>query len=160
MAAPDTPLGRVVLVTGKEEFLGERTVAAVRGAVRRADPEAELSETQASGLTLATFGELAAPSLFSTVRCVVVRGLEDLPDDSVDGLLAYAAILCSLLLPRETRWAVVLVTALAGTIFSAYLFGVQALELHAFCAWCLASDVVITAVAALAAASFLAVERR
>ena len=76
------------------------------------------------------------------------------------GLLAYAAILCSLLLPRETRWAVVLVTALAGTIFSAYLFGVQALELHAFCAWCLASDVVITAVAALAAASFLAVERR
>jgi uncharacterized membrane protein len=52
------------------------------------------------------------------------------------------------------------VTALAGTIFSAYLFGVQALELHAFCAWCLASDVVITAVAALAAASFFAVERR
>jgi len=76
------------------------------------------------------------------------------------GLLAYAAILGSLLLPRETRWAVVLVTALAGTIFSAYLFGVQALELHAFCAWCLASDVVITAVAALAAASFFAVERR
>lgn len=76
------------------------------------------------------------------------------------GLLAYAAILGSLLLPRETRWAFVLVTALAGTIFSAYLFGVQALELHAFCAWCLASDVVITAVAALAAASFFAVERR
>ena len=76
------------------------------------------------------------------------------------GLLAYAAILGSLFLPRETRWAFVLVTALAGTIFSAYLFGVQALELHAFCAWCLASDVVITAVAALAAASFFAVERR
>ena len=76
------------------------------------------------------------------------------------GLLAYAAILGSLLLPRETRWAFVLVTALAGTIFSAYLFGVQALELHAFCAWCLASDVAITAVAALAAASFFAVERR
>ena len=76
------------------------------------------------------------------------------------GLLAYAAILGSLLLPRETRWAFVLVTALAGTIFSAYLFGVQALELHAFCAWCLASDVVITSVAGLAAASFFAVERR
>jgi DNA polymerase-3 subunit delta len=91
MAATDTPLGRVVLITGKEEFLGERTVTAVRDAVRRADPAAELSETQASGLTLATFGELAAPSLFSTVRCVVVRGLEDLPDDSVDGLLGYAA---------------------------------------------------------------------
>ena len=54
-------LGRVTLVTGKEEFLGERTVAAVREAVRRADPEAEFSETQGSGLTLATLGELAAP---------------------------------------------------------------------------------------------------
>jgi DNA polymerase-3 subunit delta len=84
-------LGRITLVTGKEEFLGERTVAAVRAAVRQADPEAELSETQASGLTLATFGELAAPSLFSSVRCVVVRQVEDLPDESVDGLLHYAS---------------------------------------------------------------------
>src|SRR5690242_12560737 len=91
MAGAETPLGRVTLVTGKEEFLGERTVSAARDAVRRADPEAEFSETAASGLTLATFGELAAPSLFSSVRCVVVRGLEDLPEESVDGLLQYAA---------------------------------------------------------------------
>jgi DNA polymerase-3 subunit delta len=84
-------LGRVTLVTGKEEFLSERTVTAVRGAVRTADPEAEISETAASGLTLATFGELAAPSLFSSVRCVLVRRLEELPEESVDGLLDYAA---------------------------------------------------------------------
>jgi len=76
------------------------------------------------------------------------------------GLLAYVAILASLLLPPETRWTVVLVTALSGAIFSAYLFGVQAFELHAFCTWCLASDVVITAVAAVAAASLLAPQRR
>ena len=77
MATAETPLGRVTLVTGKEEFLGERTVAATRDAVRRADPEAEVSETQASGLTLATFGELAAPSLFSSVRCGhVVRAVD------------------------------------------------------------------------------------
>jgi DNA polymerase-3 subunit delta len=91
MAGDESPLGRVVLVTGKEEFLSERTVSAVRAAVRRADPESELSEAQASGLTLSTFGELAAPSLFSSVRCVVVRGLEDLPEESLDGLLDYAA---------------------------------------------------------------------
>jgi len=84
-------LGRVTLITGKEEFLGERTVGAVRAAVRRADPEAEFSEAQASGLTLATLGELSAPSLFSSVRCVVVRKLEDLPEESVAGLLDYAA---------------------------------------------------------------------
>jgi DNA polymerase-3 subunit delta len=84
-------LGRVTLVTGKEEFLSERTVVGVREAVRHHDKEAEVSETLASGLSLAQLGELAAPSLFSTTRCVVVRGLENLPEESVDGLLAYAA---------------------------------------------------------------------
>jgi DNA polymerase-3 subunit delta len=89
--SPADVLGRVTLVTGKEEFLNERTVGVVRDTVRRHDPEAELSETRGGDLTLATLGELAAPSLFSTTRCVVVRGLEDLPDESVDGLLGYAA---------------------------------------------------------------------
>ena len=88
---PADVLGRVTLVTGKEEFLGERTVSAVRAAVRAHDAEAELSETQAAGLTVAELGELSAPSLFSTTRCVVVRGLENLPDESVEGVLAYAA---------------------------------------------------------------------
>ena len=41
-------LGRVTLVTGKEEFLNERTVGAVRQAVRHHDPESEFSETVAS----------------------------------------------------------------------------------------------------------------
>ncbi|GAB3259145.1 DNA polymerase III subunit delta [Nocardioides dilutus] len=82
-------LGRVTLVTGKEELLNERVVRDARTAVRAFDPEAELSETAASDLTPATLGELAAPSLFSTIRCVVLRGLEDLPEGSVDGLLDY-----------------------------------------------------------------------
>src|SRR6478609_621459 len=84
-------LGRVTLVTGKEEFLNERTVTAVREAVRHHDAESEFSETNASDLTLATLGELSAPSLFSSIRCVVVRNLENLPDESVEGLLGYVA---------------------------------------------------------------------
>ncbi len=88
---PADVLGRVTLVTGKEEFLNERTMAAVRDACRRHDPEAELSETVASDLTLASLGELSAPSLFSSTRCVIVRGLELLPEESADGLLDYAA---------------------------------------------------------------------
>jgi len=97
MAGPSHPraadvLGRVTLVTGKEEFLNERTVAAVRTAVRHHDHEAELSETLASDLTLATLGELSAPSLFSSIRCVVVRGLENLPEESVAGLVEYASV--------------------------------------------------------------------
>lgn len=93
MAGPHAAdvLGRVILVTGKEEFLNERTVASVRAAVRRHDADAEQSETAASELTLATLGEMSAASLFSSIRCVVVRSLENLPDESVDGLLAYAA---------------------------------------------------------------------
>ena len=46
----------------------------MRDAVRRHDAEAEFSETRGPDLTLATLGELAAPSLFSSTRCVVVRG--------------------------------------------------------------------------------------
>ena len=96
-AAPDTSvpgpgqvLGRVTLVTGPEEFLGERAVGAVRAAVRGYDAEAEFSETSADQLTMATLGEMSAPSLFSTTRCVVVRRFEDLPEESVDGILGYA----------------------------------------------------------------------
>jgi len=84
-------LGRVTLVSGKEEFLSERTVGLVIAAVRRHDPEAECSDAEAAALTLATLGEMSAPSLFSSTRCVVVRALENLPDETVDGLLAYAA---------------------------------------------------------------------
>jgi len=96
MAGPRTPnpadvLGRITLITGPEEFLNERTISAVRAAVRSFDVEAEFSEALAGDLSLATLGELAAPSLFSSTRCVVVRALENLPEESVDGLLAYCA---------------------------------------------------------------------
>ncbi|TNM41203.1 DNA polymerase III subunit delta [Nocardioides albidus] len=90
MRAEDV-LGRVILVTGKEEFLGARTVDDVKAAVRAHDAEAEFADSAAADLTLATLGEMAAPSLFSAVRCVVVQGLENLPEESVDGLLGYAA---------------------------------------------------------------------
>ena len=84
-------LGRIILVTGKEEFLSERTVVGVRAAVKGFDAEAEIADSEASDLTLASLGEMAAPSLFSSTRCVIVRGLEGLPDDCYDGILDYAA---------------------------------------------------------------------
>lgn len=84
-------LGHVTLVTGKEEFLSERTVTAVKAAVHGHDAEAELSDALAADLTVGTLGEMSAPSLFSATRCVVVRALQDLPEESVPGLLHYAA---------------------------------------------------------------------
>ncbi|SFB70935.1 DNA polymerase III, delta subunit [Nocardioides terrae] len=93
MAGPSAAdvLGRVTLVTGKEEFLSERTVALVKNAVKAHDSDAEVGDALAHDLTLGTLGELAAPSLFSSLRCVVVRSLENLPDESAEGLLGYAA---------------------------------------------------------------------
>jgi DNA polymerase-3 subunit delta len=92
MAKPPTsdPLGRVTLVTGPEELLNQRAVTAAVEAVRAVDPECEVSRTTADQLTMATLGELAAPSLFSSIRVVVVLGLEDLPDEAHDGLVDYA----------------------------------------------------------------------
>ncbi|GAB2984099.1 DNA polymerase III subunit delta [Nocardioides montaniterrae] len=84
-------LGRITLVTGKEEYLGARVVQQVREAIRGYDAEAEVSDAIASDLSVGSLGELSAPSLFSAIRCVTVQGLENLPDESVDGLLAYAA---------------------------------------------------------------------
>jgi DNA polymerase-3 subunit delta len=84
-------LGRVTLVTGPEELLNHRAVVAATAAVRRMDPEAEVSETSAAELSMATLGDLAAPSLFSTNRCVVVNEIEDLAEDVQDGLADYAA---------------------------------------------------------------------
>jgi len=84
------PLGTLTLVTGPEEFLNERVVQAAREAVRRTDPEAELSEAVGDELTMASLGELSAPSLFTSTRCVVVRRLEEVSEEVQDGLLAYA----------------------------------------------------------------------
>jgi uncharacterized membrane protein len=70
------------------------------------------------------------------------------------GLGAYLAILGGLCLPREYSKPTVLATALAGLAFSTYLLAVQAIEIGAFCTWCLASDVVITVIAALSAMGF------
>ncbi|HEU4512707.1 MAG TPA: DNA polymerase III subunit delta [Nocardioidaceae bacterium] len=93
MATPKASdvLGHVTLVTGPEELLNERAVTAALAAVRHADEESEVSETTADVLTMGALADLAAPSLFSAIRCVVVRGLEDLPDETHDGLLGYAA---------------------------------------------------------------------
>ena len=84
------PLGAVVLVTGPEEFLNERVLQAARAAVLRHDPEAETSDTVGSQLTSGSLGELTAPSLFATSRCVSVRSIEDAPDEAHDGLVQYA----------------------------------------------------------------------
>jgi DNA polymerase III subunit delta len=84
-------LGTTTLVTGGNEFLAERSIAAIRAVVRAADPDADLMDVPAAELGAGAVAEIASPSLFASLRCVVVRGLEDLPDDGAEALLQYVA---------------------------------------------------------------------
>jgi DNA polymerase-3 subunit delta len=83
-------LGTVTLVTGSAEFLAEREVADVRAAALAADPASDLTELRGAELASGALAELTSPSLFSSVRCLVVRGIQELSDDAQEHLLAYA----------------------------------------------------------------------
>lgn len=88
---PADVLGKVVLITGGEEFLAERAIQALRAAVRRVDAEATLNELDGGEVTSSAVADLAAPSLFSSTSAVVIRRLEDASDEAVGSLLEYAA---------------------------------------------------------------------
>jgi uncharacterized membrane protein len=75
------------------------------------------------------------------------------------GLVAYLAILAGLTAPRETSRWLVLGVALSGFVFSTYLVFVQAFRIESFCAWCLASDVIVTLIVVIALLRVRATER-
>jgi uncharacterized membrane protein len=75
------------------------------------------------------------------------------------GLVAYLAMLAGLTAPRETSRWLVLGVALSSFVFSAYLVFVQAFRIESFCAWCLASDVIVTLVVVVALLRVRAAER-
>lgn len=93
MATPTAAdyLGTTTLITGTDEFVADRTIARTRSAICRADHEADVTELPATGLGPGALAEITSPSLFATMRCVVVTGLEDLPADAVDSLVSYVA---------------------------------------------------------------------
>lgn len=84
-------LGTVVLVTGSAEFLAERIVGQTRAALYDDDPGADVTDVDAVSLDLGRFVELTSPSLFAVSRGVVVRGVDVLPDEMHDPVVAYAA---------------------------------------------------------------------
>ncbi len=87
--APVDVLGVTTLITGTEELIAERTIGSLRDAVRAADADADISDLEASELGPGAFAEITSPSLFATLRCVVVQALENLPDDAVNPVVAY-----------------------------------------------------------------------
>ena len=65
------------------------------------------------------------------------------------GLIAYATILASLALPEELGRTVAAFVSLVGFGFSAWLTYVELEKIGAVCQWCVASAVVMTALAAV-----------
>jgi DNA polymerase III subunit delta len=84
----------VVLVTGSEAFLAERSVRRLRDFLRGEDPALEVTEIDADGYAAGELSTLASPSLFGEARLVVVSSVEKCSDaflaDTVDYLSAPA----------------------------------------------------------------------
>jgi uncharacterized membrane protein len=79
---------------------------------------------------------------------------------AVLGLVGYAAILALLFVPGETGLAVTAMVALVGFGFSLYLTWAELFRIHAICQWCVASAVLMTALAGLTVVRLLTAEER
>src|SRR3954470_22987357 len=88
---PADVLGATTVVVGPNELLAERTLDDVRRAVRREDADADVSELTGADLGPGALAEAASPSLFASLRCVIVRDLESVPPEGVDPLADYVA---------------------------------------------------------------------
>lgn len=66
----------------------------------------------------------------------------------VFGLAGAATMFATSLLADARARTVAFVVAATGALFSLYLVGLQAFEIHAYCAWCLSSAAIWLALAA------------
>ncbi len=71
------------------------------------------------------------------------------------GLIGAGTVLVTTLLRDPRARTVAFVLAVAGGLFSLYLAGLQAFEIDAYCAWCLASAVIWIALAVTTGAAWL-----
>ena len=74
------------------------------------------------------------------------------------GLLGYAAILGAVLVPGESALVAAAGAALVGAGFSAYLTYREVFTMHAICSWCVASAVIMAALAVVTAVRMLRAE--
>jgi uncharacterized membrane protein len=79
---------------------------------------------------------------------------------AVLGLAGYALILASLAVPGEAGRLAGALLALVGFGFSAYLTWLELFEIDAICQWCVASAVVMTALAVTTVARVLSASPR
>jgi uncharacterized membrane protein len=93
------------------------------------------------GITPVCVGGSSGCETVQTSRYVEILGI---PVASL-GLLAYAGLLGSVLVRHERAALFGLLSALVGTLFSAYLTYLEIFVIGAFCQWCVASATLMVA---------------
>lgn len=102
--APAVPA--LVLITGPEQVIADRALAGVLDECREADPQLEVVRLAAGTYEAGALGLQVSPSLFGGAKAVVVRDLDEAPDELLEDLLAY--------LPAPEQDVTVVVTHKSG----------------------------------------------
>jgi DNA polymerase III subunit delta len=85
----ETPPPAITLVTGPEDLLRDRAVAAIVRAAREVDPATEVTDLAAAALEPGRVASLMSPSLFGERTVLVLRDVQDTSDDVVAELRSY-----------------------------------------------------------------------
>ena len=79
----------LLLLSGDELLLVDRSISRVTAAARRKEPGIERRDAAAAGLSAGEFLDLVAPSLFAEPRLVVIRGAQESAKDLAAALTSY-----------------------------------------------------------------------
>lgn len=79
----------IVLVSGSENYLGERVFSEIRDRLRTANPELEVTDLDASHYVSGQLFDYASPSLFAEPRLIRIEHVESCTDEFIDDALRF-----------------------------------------------------------------------
>ncbi|MFM6977257.1 MAG: DNA polymerase III subunit delta [Micrococcales bacterium] len=79
----------IVLAFGPEDYLVDRVVRSVREQLRLRDPDLEIIDIDAAEYASGQLFDFTGPSLFSSSKLVIIRGMERCSDELIADGLAY-----------------------------------------------------------------------
>ena len=83
---PDVP--QLYLVQGDEDLLVTRALSELTQAAKAADPEAEIVDVSGKEVTDAHVMDLNSPSMFGTLRVLIIRQAQELPESLREAIAA------------------------------------------------------------------------
>jgi DNA polymerase-3 subunit delta len=86
---PDVP--QLYLVQGDEDLLVTRALSELTQAAKASDPEAEIVDVSGKEVTDAHILDLNSPSMFGTLRVLIIRQAQELPESLREAVAAYAS---------------------------------------------------------------------